>query len=98
VGKMLAGTEPNLEMQGAILAEQSPRRDLALGWDLDLRQQRVDQLLLALAQLVPARPAVEPVEGQRIARLMRGHSQRALTPCVLGARIGRMHMDGRNPR
>ena len=39
-------------------------------------QQLVDQVLLALAQLVPARPAVEAVEGGRIAGLVRSHAGR----------------------
>src|SRR6185369_3507883 len=71
---MLAGTEADLEMQGAIVAEQSARRDLALGRHFDLRQERLDQLLLRLAQFMPGRPAVEAVERERIAGLERGHA------------------------
>ena len=78
VGEMLARAEADLEMQRAVLAEQPLRSDLAFRRHLDLRQQRVDQLLLALAQLVPARPAVEAVEGQRVAGLVRGHRRARL--------------------
>ena len=61
---------------------------------LDLRQQLVDQLLLALAQLVPARPAVEPVQRQRVAGFMRRHqawtgSQPPRRPRPSGPRPGR---------
>ena len=38
---------------------------------------RLDQFLLSLAQLVPARPAVETVEGERVAGLERGHRTKA---------------------
>src|SRR5207253_2058195 len=61
--EMLARAETDFEMQRAIIAKQALRGDLAILGHLDLRQQLVDQLLLALAQLVPARPAVEAVEG-----------------------------------
>ena len=48
VGEMLARAEADLEMQRAILSKQSRGRDLALGRNLDLREQRVDELLLAM--------------------------------------------------
>ena len=73
VGEMLARAEADFEVQRPVVAEQARRVDLALRRHRDLRQQRVDQLLLALAQLVPARPAVEPVERGRVAGLVRGH-------------------------
>ncbi len=53
VGEMLARAEPDLEMERPLLAEQALGGDFALRRHLDLRQQLVDQLLLALAQLVP---------------------------------------------
>ena len=77
ISEMLARAEADLEMERTILAEQAGGRDLALVGHFDLRQQTVDQVLLALAQLVPARPPVKAVEGGRIAGLVRGHSQRA---------------------
>ena len=58
VREMLTRTESDLEMERAILSEQSSGRDLALGRNRDLRKQRVDQLLLAVTQFVPARPPV----------------------------------------
>ena len=73
VGQMLARAEADLEVERAVVAEQPLRGDLALRRHGDLRQQRVDQRLLALAQLVPARPAVEAVERGRVAGLVRGH-------------------------
>ena len=73
VREMLARSEPDFEMQRPILAEQLHGGHLALGGHLDLRQQLLDQLGLALAQFVPARPAIEAVECQRIAGLVRGH-------------------------
>ena len=65
VGEMLARAEADLQMERAVVTEQRARRDLALGWNLDLRQEALDQLLLTLAELVPARPSIEPVERQR---------------------------------
>ena len=73
VGEMLARAKADLEMERPFVPEQPPRRDLAFGRHLDLWQQLVDELLLALAQLVPARAAVQPVEGQRVAGFERGH-------------------------
>ena len=70
VGEMLARAEADLEMERAVVAEQARGGDFAVGRHLDLRQQAVDQLLLALAQLVPARPAVEAVEGSGSPGLM----------------------------
>src|SRR5687767_11530232 len=64
--EMLARAEADLQMQWPLVAEQARRRDLALGRHRQRRQQPVDQLLLALAQLVAARPAVEAVEGGRV--------------------------------
>jgi len=78
VGEMLAAAEADLEMERAILAEQRARRDVALGRHFDLRQEGVDQILLALAQLVPARPPVEAVEGERVAGFERSHRRRRL--------------------
>ena len=77
VGEMLAGAEADFEMERAVVAEQPLRGDLAVRRHCDLRQQRVDQFLLALAQLVPARPAVKPVEGQRVAGLVARSWRRA---------------------
>ena len=54
LGEMLAGAEADLEMERAVVAEQALRGDFAVGRHRDLRQQRVDQLLLALAQFVAA--------------------------------------------
>src|SRR6476661_2599474 len=52
VGKMLARTKPNLEMEGAVLAEQPLSGHLPVVRNLDLRQQTVDQLLLRGAQFM----------------------------------------------
>jgi glutathione S-transferase len=49
VGEMLARAEADLEVQRPVVAEQGARADLAFGRHGDLRQQAVDQLLLALA-------------------------------------------------
>ncbi len=76
VGEMLAGAETDLDVQRTILAEQPRGGDLALFGHRDLRKKPVDQLLLALAQFIPARPAVKAVEGRRIAGLVRSHGER----------------------
>src|SRR5439155_24749911 len=73
LGEVLARAEANLEVQWTVVAEQAPRRNLAFRRYCNLREQLIHELLLALAQFVPARPAVKPVEGQRIARFERGH-------------------------
>ena len=73
VGEMLARTKADLEVEGPFVPEQPPRGDLAVGGHLDLWQEPIDELLLALAQLVPARAPVQAVEGQRIAGFERGH-------------------------
>ena len=77
VSKMLTAAEANLQVQRLILSEQPLRRNLAIGRNRDGRQKRIDQLGLPLAQLVPARPAVQPVECRRIAGFVRGHGRRA---------------------
>ena len=51
-GEMLARAEADLEVQGAVVAEQALRSDFAVGGHGDLGQQRVDQLLLARPELV----------------------------------------------
>ena len=72
--EMLARAEADFEMERPVLTEKARRGDFALRRDFDLGQQPIDEVLLALAQLVPARPAVEAVEGGRIARLVRSHA------------------------
>ncbi len=70
-GHMLAAAEADLEMQRTRLslgvAEQPRRAHLALCRYRYLRQQIVDQILLARAQRSALRPAIEPVERRRIA-------------------------------
>jgi len=73
IGEMLAGAEADLEMERPVVAEQRAGGDFAFGGDFDLREQGFDKLLLRLAELVPARPSIEAVEGQRVAGLERGH-------------------------
>src|SRR6185436_4618662 len=63
-------------MQWAVIAEQSLGCDLTIRRNRDRRKQRFDKLRLALAQLVPARPAVKPVDGRWIAFLVRSHGPR----------------------
>ena len=71
VDPLTLGTET---FEGEISADKEEMvQNLAVDRDFNLRKQLVDQLLLALAQLVPARPAVEPVEGQWVAGLVRRH-------------------------
>jgi hypothetical protein len=62
IGEMLARTETDLEMKRAILAEQPFSANLALWRDLDLGQQFLDELFLALSELVAARAAIESIE------------------------------------
>src|SRR5689334_19707948 len=69
IGEMLARAESDLEMERAIFAEQPGGADLALERNLDCRKQSLDQLLLALAQLVTARPTVKAVEREGVAGL-----------------------------
>jgi hypothetical protein len=73
LGEMLAGTEPYLEMERPLIAEQSARAHVTFRRDLDLREQITHELLLSFAELVPAGAAVKAVERQRIAGLERGH-------------------------
>ena len=73
--EMLARAEADFEVERAIFAEQAARADLAVRRNRDLRQQPVDQVLLGDELFVPAGAAVEPVEGQRIARFVRGHGR-----------------------
>jgi hypothetical protein len=91
IRKMLARTEADLEVQGALMpfgiAEQAARGHVALGRHFDLGQERVDKVLLPLAQFVPARPAVELVEGRRIAWLVRGHRGSARRLGRLSSRV-----------
>ena len=61
VCEMLPRAEADLEVKWPVAPEQRPRADFPIGRHFNLRQQLVDQLLLPLAQLVPARPAVQPV-------------------------------------
>ena len=72
-GEMLARAEADLEVERALVAEQSLRTDLAVSRHRDRRQQRVDQRLLRGAQLVAHRPAIEPIERGRVAGFVRGH-------------------------
>src|SRR5205809_513704 len=73
VGKVLAGAEPNLKMQGPIIAEQASCAHFAFRGNGDLREQRLHQFLLTLAQFVAARPAVKTIERERIAGLVCSH-------------------------
>ena len=73
VGEMLPRAEADFEMKRPVFPEETGRRDLAIRRDLDLGQQFLDQLLLGSAKLVAARPAIEAIEGQRIAGFERSH-------------------------
>src|SRR5918993_1903377 len=63
IGEMLARTEADFEMELPVVSEQAGRGDFALRRDFDLGQKPIDEVLLALAQLMPARPAVEAAGG-----------------------------------
>ena len=63
---------------GPVIAEQALGGDLAFVGHGDLWQELLNQLLLAGPQLVPAGPAVEPVEGGGIAGFLRGHRNQRL--------------------
>ena len=65
--------KPISKWSGRSSPNKRERRHVAFRRHFDLRQQSLDQLLLALAQLVAARPAVEPVDRRRVAWLVRGH-------------------------
>jgi hypothetical protein len=54
IGEMLAAAEPDFEMERPLLTEQARGGELALFRHGYLREQRIDQLLLPLAQLMPA--------------------------------------------
>ena len=77
VGEMLARAEADLQMQRPLVPEQGAGGDFAGRRQFDPRQERVDKLLLPGAQFVPARPAVQAVESQRIAGFERGHGDGA---------------------
>jgi len=62
---MLARAKPDFKMQRAIIAEQPLRIERA-GGERELRQQRVEQRLLAVAQLMPFGAAIKPVERRWI--------------------------------
>src|SRR4051794_39879541 len=76
IREMLARAKADLEMQRSFFAEQVSSGNLCFHRHLDLRQERFDQLLLALTQPVPSRTAIEPVESQRVAAPVRSHCQR----------------------
>ena len=86
--QVLSAAEADLEMQRAIEAEQRLGRDRAVRRGADLRQQLVDQLLLAGAQRLALAAAIEPVERGRIAFLECRHG-----PRVSG--VGKAGPDGR---
>jgi hypothetical protein len=81
---MFARPEADLEMKRSVIAEHVKRCDLALGRHRNLGQERLNQLLLALAQLVTARPPVKAIEGQWVAGFVRGHRAPS-KPAVPGA-------------
>jgi hypothetical protein len=77
---MLAATETDLEMQrspGSFgIAEQQCRCDRPFGRNRDLRQKRVDQILLPRAQGLALRAPVKAVERRRIAGFISRHAAR----------------------
>src|SRR3546814_17064396 len=70
IGEMLPAAEADLEMQGAVVAEQAGGGDLSLLRDGVGGEQGVDQLLLHVAEIVPGLAAVEAVVGGGLARHM----------------------------
>jgi len=70
---MLAAAEADLEMERTITAKQSLSGDGAFRWHRDLRQERIDQPLLTRTQRLALGAAIEAVDGERIARLVRSH-------------------------
>ena len=79
VGEVLARSETDLEMQRALFAEQPLRRDVALCRHFDLRQQLLDEILLALAQLVPARTAIKTVAQRMAASVCTGSNASSIS-------------------
>ena len=73
VGEMLAGAEADFEMERAVVAEQAPAVSSPSSGTAICGKQHFDQRRLRRAQLVPARPAIQPVEGGRIGFLVRRH-------------------------
>src|SRR3546814_13436052 len=99
---MRPAAEADLEMQGAVVAEQAGGGDLSLLRDGEGGEQGVDQLLLPLAELVPGLAAVEAVERGGIAGFMRCHaradrafSRRVKSPAGTTMRDGREGGRGR---
>src|SRR3546814_15516786 len=72
---MRPAAEADLEMQGAVVAEQAGGGDLSLLRDGEGGEQGVDQLLLPLAALVPGLAAVEAVERGGLAGFMPCHAR-----------------------
>ena len=73
IGKMLARSEADLEMERPVVAEQTRRGDVALGGDGEPGQQRFDERGLLGAQFMPGRAAVEAIDGGRVG----GHGRAA---------------------
>jgi hypothetical protein len=65
-GEMLAGTEADLELEGAIMAEQGPRIERTGCRHFYGGQQFLDQGRLALAQFMSLAPAVQAPDSRRI--------------------------------
>src|SRR3546814_17009555 len=77
---MLAAAEADFEMQRAVVTEQRLGGHRSLGRHRDLRQQAVDQLLLAGAQGLALGAAIKAVEGGRVAGFVSGHGARPSRP------------------
>src|SRR3546814_6653831 len=73
---MLAAAEADFEMLRAVVTEQRLGGHRSLGRHRDLRQQAVDQLLLAGAQGLALGAAIKAVEGGRVAGFVSGHGAR----------------------
>ena len=78
IGEMFAAAEADFEMERAVVAEKAGGGHVAFFGNGEGGQQRVDQLLLAGAELVSRLTAIEAVERGRIAGFVRGH-ERALS-------------------
>ena len=72
VGEMLARAEADFQVERAVVAEQAPRGQLAIVGDRDRGKQHFDQRRLRRAQLVPARAAVEAVDGGGVGAMVIG--------------------------
>src|SRR3546814_14085566 len=73
---MLSPAKADLEVQRTVAPEQALSSHRPVGRHRYLRQEIVDQRLLARAQRLAMAPAIKPLERGRVALLERGHPAR----------------------